>query len=161
MVRFECSQCGKCCRNIGSNITIERTFDDRRFYCKFRLTGEFFVASLAGEYAALFADCTKEVPSGCPFLRMGAERGSFLCTIYPTRPSFCRSFRCSLATIMDSEGNKIGNIGGRRSLLSRDPALLALWEKQVIPLREPDDLRWKGRMKSLLEQEGYLVILYE
>ncbi len=161
MVRFVCSQCGKCCNSLGSAITIERAFDDRRFYCKVQVTGEHFVATVPGEYAALFGDPEKGEPGVCPFLRKALKGGPFLCTIYPTRPALCREFRCSQAEILDAEGQQIGKLGGRRSLLSRDPALTAIWEKVVLPLRENDDLRWRARMKTLLEREGYQVILYE
>jgi hypothetical protein len=125
------------------------------------VTGEYFVATVAGEYGTLFADSSKGDPSACPFLRRDSEGGHSICAIYPTRPSFCRAFRCSHADILDFKGIKIGKVGGKRSLLSRDPALIALWEQQVVPLRETDDLRWKEQVKFLLEREGYRVILYE
>lgn len=159
MVEFTCSRCGKCCQNLGRYITIERQLDKGYFYCHCSLNGEYFFARVTGEEEYIQRESNPERGS-CPFLHQEGE-GRYLCLIYPSRSRICREFRCSSLDIFDARGSRQGRVGGRRSLLSRDPELLALWEKEIRTLQNENDHHWHKAVKILLEDKGYRVVIYE
>lgn len=91
-----CNRCGKCCLHMRRYLVIERSIGDSQHYCTFRLTSQRFLASIGGEDLMFFRDKNgmNAYPDACPFLRLDAS-GSFICTIYPSRPDHCRSFTCA------------------------------------------------------------------
>ena len=159
MVTFECSRCGKCCQNFGQYLTIARELDKSRYYCRLSLTGEYFFAQVTSDIDFKRTASSRD-PTWCPFLLRKSE-GKFLCSIHPTRPSFCREYRCSHLDILDAEGERRGRVSGKRSLVSKDLNLVAFWQKEIEPLLIENDLAWKKIVRTLLEHEGYQVIVYE
>lgn len=159
MVRFECSRCGRCCLNFGRYIIIERQLEGRRFSCHSRLSGEHFIAQLIESRG-------KDTSGGertysCPFLMKEVTTERYLCAIYPTRPGFCREFICSHMDIFNARGERIGRVGGKKSLLSKDPMLLAFWDREIVPLTKNDDPSWLSKAQNILENAGYRAVQYE
>jgi Fe-S-cluster containining protein len=162
MGRFACSRCGKCCQNFGPYLRVERELDEGQYYCHCSLTGEYFFARVIGGIKRDFMqkESVSENPYPCPFL-CREDRGSYVCAIYPSRPAFCRDYRCSSMDIFEINGERRGRVGGRKSLISSDPELLALWQQEIGPLSELSDSSWRETVKVILERGGYRVVLYE
>jgi hypothetical protein len=59
--------------------------------------------------------------------------------------------------VYDADGAERGHVGGRRSLLSDDPALLALWET----CEDLDDAAWRERVGASIASAGYRVEWYD
>ncbi|MDD1672115.1 MAG: YkgJ family cysteine cluster protein [Methanomicrobiales archaeon] len=159
MARFECSRCGRCCMNFGHYIIIEGQLEGGRFSCYSRLSGEHFVAQLMESRRNGTSGRGRTYP--CPFLKNEPRSERYLCAIYPTRPNFCREFRCSHMDIFNSAGERVGRVGGKKSLLSKDRPLLTFWDREISPLATDDDQTWLPRAQSMLENAGYRVVRYE
>jgi hypothetical protein len=160
MAQFTCSRCGKCCQNFGPYLRIERELEKGYYYCRCSLNGEFFYARVTGEQEKDFMESHSNAQAPCPFLYQEGS-GTFTCIIYPTRPTLCREYRCSSMDILDNLGMRRGKVGGRRSLISTDPELLTLWQKEVQAISEESDSSWREKVRELLERRGYSVVLYE
>jgi Fe-S-cluster containining protein len=161
MAGFACSRCGKCCQNFGSYLSIERELEEGHYYCRCSITGEYFYARMTRD---IRQDPGTTTPSRgqttCPFL-FQEENGTFSCAIYPNRPLVCREYRCSTLDVMDKRGVRQGKVGGRRSLISTDAELSALWAQEIQPLHGETDFVWREKVKEILEKRGYRVVLYE
>jgi hypothetical protein len=59
--------------------------------------------------------------------------------------------------IYDRDGAERGHVGGRRSLLSDDPALQSLWDAGD----GEDDATWRKRIETALVDAGYRVEWYD
>ncbi|MDD1673552.1 MAG: YkgJ family cysteine cluster protein [Methanomicrobiales archaeon] len=140
-------------------MTIARELDKGRYYCRLSITGEYFFAQVTRDRDFKITASSRDL-SWCPFLLQESE-GKFLCSIHPTRPSFCREYRCSQLDILDAEGERRGRVSGKRSLVTKDLNLIAIWKKKIEPLLIENDLAWKKIVRTLLEQEGYQVIVFE
>jgi Fe-S-cluster containining protein len=162
MVHFACSRCGKCCQNFGPYLRVERELDEGQYYCHCSLSGEYFFARVVGGIQRDFMEKSPVSESSypCPFL-CREDRGPYSCAIYPTRPVFCRNYRCSIMDILDANGERRGRVGGRKSLISSDPQLLSLWQQEIVPLSEMGDSSWRETAKVILEKKGYRVLQYE
>ena len=87
MLRYECDQCGACCRGhlIVEADLIDLLREPRLFTADPRLAGfslDEAVTDLDDEGKVMLLACGTERP--CPFLD-----GDNRCTIYPTRPNEC------------------------------------------------------------------------
>lgn len=152
----ECTRCGKCCISIGRYIRIDRR-SGPDILAVMDLTRERFRSRVAPEYRSLSG--MPGGPGWCPFLRKVPGEGTFACTIYPSRPAYCREFRCCRIVIRDRDGKVVGKVKGRRSLESGDPALRGWWKEHVAPLTGTDDTAWTRMVKEKLLVAGYSVEL--
>ena len=59
--------------------------------------------------------------------------------------------------VFDRDGSECGHVGGRRSLLTDDPALQALWDQGD----GEDDTPWRERIGAALAGAGYRVEWYD
>lgn len=150
-VPFRCTDCGRCCVSLGRSISIERRVTGRHYDCREAVTSEAFRAEVSEEYR-------EAVPSsaGCPFLVVTSP-GASACACYETRPRLCREYRCASMRIFGPDGTECGHVGGRRSLLTDDPALLALWA----PGAGEEDAAWRMRIEEVLVRAGYGVEWYD
>jgi uncharacterized protein len=151
VVPFRCTDCGRCCVSLGRSISIERRVTGRHYDCREAVRTEAFRAEVSEEYRSA-------VPSsaGCPFLvRLSPERSA--CACYDTRPRLCREYRCASMRVFDRDGAERGHVGGRRSLLTDDAALRALW----YPGDGEEDAAWRERIEADLVRAGYGVEWYD
>jgi Fe-S-cluster containining protein len=161
MATFTCSRCGRCCQNFGPYLRIERELDEGHYYCHCSLSNEHFFARVDRELERDFV-ARKPASEGaypCPFLCQ-EDTGAYRCAIYPSRPGFCREYRCSNIDILDLHGKRLGRVGGKRSLVSKDPELMAVWQKEIQPLQE-QGASWNEKVKRTLQNRGYRVVVYE
>jgi hypothetical protein len=141
---------------LGRHVKLERQISDRESYCRFLLTGELFLANIQPVHRELFAGHDDTQPGWCPFLRR--ERGDvFVCCCYPSRPAFCRSFRCATARILDRTGNPAGTIKGRRSLETSDPVLREVWDRSIAGIVAKTDVDWLEQAGFLIWRSGYRI----
>ncbi len=165
MAEFVCNWCGKCCRSFGEFIRIERRLTDRDFYCRYSLTNDLYFVHVQPEYSDAFLTGSDSSPGSfagekkCPFLRKNPSGAGFACTVYPTRPSICREFRCYRMLIYDSEAREVGRVIGQHELRTTDENLARIWKEHVslIPhsTRPEQDTAWLTRVLSVLSRHGY------
>jgi uncharacterized protein len=163
MAPFTCTACGKCCMGFGDYIRVERQINEHNFVCRLTLTNELFSPRVEFSYRELYADTSQraENPRWCMFLRKSPETERYVCTVYPTRPGFCRSFVCCRMRIVGSDGTILGSVKGRRSLSTEDDGLRQYWSERVAPLAIDDDAAWQEQVRALLAETGYGVEIYE
>jgi Fe-S-cluster containining protein len=90
----DCTRCGKCCTNPDYMGTLQATGEDMKRWIRegrddilawiYVLTpsiGDLWISPRTGEDA-----------SRCPFVRKDANRPTYRCTIYETRPQVCRDY---------------------------------------------------------------------
>ncbi|KUG05735.1 hypothetical protein ASZ90_016833 [hydrocarbon metagenome] len=145
MATFVCTRCGKCCMSLGRHIRIERSISPVQHYVRDAISGEVTLVSIHPDNRALFSEGALE--GGCPFLRKGGD-APFTCTIYGMRPRICREFRCRTMVITGPDGEEAGYVKGRRTLVTSDPVLEALWQK--IPPGAGD-----GVIREILGRNSY------
>ena len=123
----------------------------RHYDCREAVTSETFRAEVSEEHRGA-------VPSaaGCPFLVVSSP-GASTCACYGTRPRLCREYRCASMRVFDRDGTECGHVGGRRSLLTDDAALQALWD----PGDGEEDAAWRERIEGVLVRAGYGVEWYD
>lgn len=157
MAKFECSWCGKCCMSFGKFITIERNLTDRDYYCRLGITNELFLAHVQADFADDFSDHREHDahPEHCVFMRENRSGKGFVCTIYPTRPSLCREFKCYRMLVYDKEGKVIGRLMGRNEIKTSDDALNRLWQEKVLFMPHNDDAAWLDAVQHILSGAGY------
>jgi len=126
MALFTCTRCGKCCMSLGRHIRIERSISPVQHYVRDAISGEVTLVSIHPHNRARFSEEAPE--GGCPFLRMDGD-ATFTCTIYGMRPRTCREFRCRTMVIRGPDGQEAGYVKGRRTLVTTDPVLEALWQE--------------------------------
>jgi hypothetical protein len=137
--------------SLGRSISIERRATGRHYECRENVRSEAFRAEVDEAHRAA-------VPSsaGCPFLVwLSPDRSA--CACHATRPRLCREYRCASMRVFDTDGTERGHVGGRRSLLTDEPALLALWD----PGDGEDDTAWRERIGAALAGAGYRVEWYD
>lgn len=159
---FICNRCGKCCISLGRHIRLERSLSSTSHSCRVKVTGELLPVQVHPEYRNLFHLRTPPSfdPSWCPFLRR-SEEGSFVCTIYSSRPGICRTFRCCTMRILDREGKEAGKVKGRRDLQTDDPRLLEIWTREILNPGDLPDPVFKKKAGSVLADHGYRLDLME
>lgn len=150
-VPFICTDCGRCCVSLGRSITIERRVTGRHYDCREAVRRETFRAEVGDEHRGM-------VPSsaGCPFL-VRPSPGQSICACHMTRPRLCREYRCASMRIFDRDGTERGHVGGRRSLLTDDPELRALWNAG----EGEEENAWRERIESTFSGAGYRVEWYD
>ncbi len=141
---------------LGRHVRVERRVSEWTSYCRFLITGELFPVNIQPEYRELYADNAAAGPGWCPYLRKEQE-SVFVCCCYPSRPAFCRSFRCVTARIIDRNGTPAGTIKGRRSLETRDPVLRELWDRSIEGISAKTDAEWLAKAGLLIQQSGYRI----
>jgi Fe-S-cluster containining protein len=165
MKAFDCRLCGKCCMHAGSHlIEVEKRLTSRDYLCRQRIAGGTFRARVEERFLDLFNDSSENDahPSWCPFLRsLPGKKGKYVCTIYASRPSICRSYICCSMRIFTADGREVGKVKGRRSLTTEDAALRQCWEESVAPLGIDNDVAWKSEVTTILNRAGYRVEAYE
>jgi Fe-S-cluster containining protein len=157
-----CSRCGKCCISLGKHMSLAASLSSRSHYLKVGVTGEVIPVTIPPDYLTLFVKKDPEHfdPSWCPFLRR-TEDGSFYCTIYPERPGICRQFACFTMAITDPSGKLVGRVVGRRTLESKDPALIRVWNGQVKEIPDVDQAVWLGKVEKILKNAGFGVVAWQ
>ena len=148
---FRCTDCGRCCASLGRSISIERRVTGRHYDCREAVRREPFRADVSEEHRLA-------VPSsaGCPFLVWPSPEQS-ACACHATRPRLCREYRCASMRIFDPDGSERGHVGGRRSLLTDDPALRAVWDAG----EGEEDAAWRERIGAAYAGAGYRVEWYD
>jgi uncharacterized protein len=150
-VPFRCTDCGRCCVSLGRSISIERRVTGRHYDCREAVRRESFRAEVGEEDRSV-------VPSsaGCPFLvRRSPEQ--WACACHESRPRLCREYRCASMRVYDRDGTERGHVGGRRSLVTDDPAVLALWDAGD----GEEDAAWRRRIERVYTEAGYRVEWYD
>jgi len=129
---FTCTLCGRCCMGFGRSVRVLRQTGPQEFRCTVTVTGETFTAQVEDRYLPAFRRPSVQWtnPAACPFLR--AEKGTYVCTVHASRPSFCRDFACCRMRVL-RDGEVVGELKGRLDLRTDDPVLKALWEREVVP----------------------------
>ncbi len=158
MSNFECTQCGLCCLGIGEIVTMQRQISRYGFYVKNEIVGETKAALITPEYRDLFENdhsIQEEHRSACFFVRRRAD-GKYVCTIHPYRLFICKDYHCCAARIFRN-GEEIGRVKGRVSLVSQDEELKEMWRELV--QKHPDPSR--EYIDELLRSKGYSVIFYD
>lgn len=158
MARFHCDRCGKCCISLGRHISIERKLSPTSHYCRVAVTRQVFPVTIQPEHREIFLDppAGSAHESWCPYLRRDPD-GTFICTIYHSRPSICKNFVCYSMIIRDESGEEAGRIRAGKDMKSKNSELIATWEKDIVPLSFPDRASWQRRAKEILKEEGYTV----
>ncbi|MDD1716251.1 MAG: YkgJ family cysteine cluster protein [Methanolinea sp.] len=162
MAAFTCTRCGKCCISLGRHIRLERSHSPASHSCRVQITGELLPVQVHPEFRRLFLskDPSSFEPSWCPFLRR-FEDGTFVCTIYSSRPGICRTFRCCTMRIIHKGGSEAGRVKGRRDLQTEDPDLREIWNRDILPLGGLPDREFKEKAIQTLDQHGYRLEIME
>lgn len=123
----------------------------RHYDCREAVRRETFRAEVDEPYR-------QAVPSaaGCPFLVWPSPERS-ACACHETRPRLCREYRCASMRVYDRGGAERGHVGGRRSMLSDDQELLAIWDEG----EGEEDAAWRRRVDARLAAAGYRVEWYD
>jgi len=123
------------------------------------MTGERFTGRLTGKGKEVFDDTSifTEFPQACPFLRKGSIEKTYICTIFDTMPSHCRSFECYTILISDSKGEVIGKVRQKRSLSTDDEHLRNLYNSLIVPIQSKNEALWQKEAKIILTKAGYKV----
>ena len=150
-VPFLCTDCGRCCASLGRSIAIERRVTGRHYDCSESVRREAFRAEVDEAHRGAVP-----ASSGCPFLVWPAP-GRSACACHATRPRLCREYRCASMRVYDRDGIERGHVGGRRSLLSDDETLLALWDTH----EDLDDGAWRERIDAAIASAGYRAEWYD
>lgn len=163
MAKFKCASCGKCCISLGQYIKIERKLTDRDYYCRLGINNEIFLAHVQADYFDDFSDQSEHEanPDHCVFLRKDRNGKGFVCTIYPTRPSLCRDFKCYRMLILAHKRTEIGRLMGRNEIRTSDEVLNKLWQDRVLNLPHNDDTAWLHAVQRILSDAGYMSELCE
>ena len=165
MTAFECTLCGKCCMHAGGHlIEVDKRLTSRDFLCRQKIVGGTFRARVEERFLDAFKDTTEsnKHQSWCPFLRgLPGEEGKYVCTIHNSRPLVCRSYTCCAMRIFAGDGQEVGRVKGRRSLVTEDEALARCWKESVAPLAIDDDTFWRSEVAGILGRAGYQVEAYE
>ncbi len=86
-LRFECTQCGNCCRNHGDYSFVNLGPKDLEAIPRFLgISPEEFLARFCTKEPGHFPTLRMDAPQ-CPFLDAGAR-----CSIYSVRPMQCRTW---------------------------------------------------------------------
>ncbi|KUK70984.1 MAG: Putative Fe-S oxidoreductase [Methanomicrobiales archaeon 53_19] len=158
--QFTCTLCGRCCNGFGRYITINQKIGGA-YGCSLSLTKESFMAVLDPGRSELFSDTSyqNEHPHACPFLRKEDEE-TIVCTIYQSRPRFCREYICCTGKVMRQD-TVCGEMKGRRDIKTADPALQRAWNGLKERYGGEPDPQWKDGVRKTLTASGYDVIFYE
>jgi Fe-S-cluster containining protein len=163
MGEFVCTMCGRCCMGMGKYVKIVGSTGPNKVICQHELGKETCYATIEKPYRDDFdhEEDMETLTQWCPFLKRTNDEERYVCIIYQTRPRFCREFKCARMRIYDRENNEIGILKGRRTLSSDNKNLKELWEQKVSPLFMDDDTKWKETVKKILQDEEYLVEIYD
>ncbi len=162
MTGFTCTRCGKCCISLGRHMHIIRSVSPFSHSLRTRVSGETLHVQVSPAFRKLFLSRSPPAfePGWCPFLRRTAD-GFYVCTIYPSRPSVCRTFRCCTMRIFDKAGGEAGKVKGRCSLSTVDPALREIWDREVMPAAGLPEEQFATLCISILASHGYGCEIYD
>lgn len=158
MSTFECTQCGLCCLGIGEIVRMDRQISKYGFYVKNEVVGETKAVLITPEYRELFDtdhSIQEEHTTACFFVRRRPD-GKYVCTIHPGRLFICRDYHCCAARI-SKNGEEVGRVKGKVSLVTRDETLKEIWREGV--QKQPDKSR--EEITALLRGQGYSVLFYD
>lgn len=155
---FRCYLCGRCCTALGQHIAIQSR-EGNVFHCTSSMTGESFTGHLTENGKEVFDDTSifTEFPQACPFLRQGISDKIYICTIFDTMPSHCRSFECYTMLIRDTQGEVVGKVRQKRSLSTGDEHLRNLFNSRIVPIQTKNEVLWQKEAKKILNEAGYKV----
>jgi hypothetical protein len=128
------------------------------FYVKNEVVSEIKAIFITPEYRELFDtdhSIQKEHKTSCFFVRKRAD-GKFVCTIHPARLPICKDYHCCAARI-SKNGEEVGRVKGRHSLVTRDETLKRIWLDGV--QKQPEKSR--KEIISLLHGRGYSILFYD
>lgn len=160
MMKFDCTRCGKCCMGSGRHIRIERKLGERDYYCRDLISGNLTMTHVESPFLPVFREKGGYLEDNdqCHFLIRTTE--GYACVVYNSRPVSCREFKCCRMRIFRGGKTLSGSIKGRRSLSTADPDLEKLWNDRIRSLQIEDDGQWDIKVKTVLEDAGYTVELY-
>ncbi|MDO8841022.1 MAG: YkgJ family cysteine cluster protein [Methanocalculus sp.] len=155
---FACTLCGRCCNGFGRYIKINQMIGGA-YGCSLTLTKEAFMAVPDPGRSLLLSDKSYflEHPDACPFLRKDGE--DTICTIYQSRPRFCRDYICCTGKVMKN-GVVCGEMKGRRDLRTDDQTLKDRWAELADMFGGLGDPAWRQEVSERLCGDGYEVIFY-
>jgi|WetSurMetagenome_2_1015567.scaffolds.fasta_scaffold51170_2 uncharacterized protein len=159
VVVFQCRQCGECCSSMGEVIAIREERSAFRFQIWFTITGETREVGIDPGKHDLFLRQNLRLrrPNSCPFLR--ERSGRYLCTVHLSRPDLCRQYACFRILVLNKEGERVGRvIDASRHFTATDPALQALWDREIRDRPIPDDTLFEEYAGQVLTRAGYRVI---
>lgn len=158
MGMFECTQCGLCCLGISEIVRMDRQISKYGFYVKNEVVGETKAVLVTPEYRELFDtnhSIQAEHKTACFFVRKRTD-GKFVCTIHPNRLFICKDYHCCTARI-SKNGEEIGRVKGKFSLVTMDETLKNIWLESV----QKQSRKSREEIISLLHDQGYLIIFYD
>ncbi|MDT8358433.1 MAG: YkgJ family cysteine cluster protein [Methanomicrobiaceae archaeon] len=153
MGEFVCTRCGKCCMSMKPYVKILGRLGPFRFLCRHELGQETREVVIERDCRDRFSDEENGEGNWCPFLLEDEGDEGYSCAIYGTRPRFCREFACARMRVYGKDGSLVGTLKGKKSLVTADPALQALWEGSL-----GTDL---DEAASRLRGAGYRVEMYD
>lgn len=157
---FCCRQCGECCSSMGEVIEIREQAGPAEFVICYTITGEERRVWLDPGKSDLFYrnDIRTRRPMACPFLRERSP-GFTVCTVHYTRPDLCRQYGCFRILVLGTDGSRLGRVvDGSRYFITMDPALRALWDREIAGAEIPDEAGWESFVEEALGRAGYQVI---
>ncbi|MDD1675272.1 MAG: YkgJ family cysteine cluster protein, partial [Methanomicrobiales archaeon] len=81
------------------------------------------------------------------------------CVVHASRPDLCREYGCWRLLVLDGSGKRVGRIMGTRHLATDDPVLRAFWVDHFGDIQGFDDDRWDRTIITVLENNGYRVLV--
>jgi len=109
----KCSQCGKCCREQGRELTMVREDYVRwKRQRRWDILRYAWIPDLSDGWGDLWiAPATGEDVRRCPFLKRSAQ-GKYVCGIEDTKPQICREFWCESAYGVGEKGVMFRSFNG-------------------------------------------------
>jgi len=156
MTEFTCTRCGKCCMSLGRHMHIEKSLSPFSHILRVLVTSERTPVQVNPAFRDLFLSTTPPAfeKGWCPFLRKGSA-GTFVCTIYSSRPGICRTFTCCTMRILDETGSVVGKVKAKSSLSTDDPHLRRIWECEVLPSAALQKDQFARHCREVLALHGY------
>lgn len=162
MTGFVCTFCGRCCMGMGRYVKITGVMGGGRYAARHELSNEFFYATIDKKFRDKFDPLHRNTPpEWCPFLMDRDDEGNNLCSIYDSAPSFCRNLKCCTCRIFDSEGNLVGTVKGRSTIVTGDEILDKLWDAAVNSALDLGINEQKLKITGILKGSGYDVRYYD
>ena len=162
MTEFVCTFCGRCCMGMGRYVKITGIMGEGRYAARHDLSKESFFATLDRNFRGKSNPLNRNTPpEWCPFLAKADDEGNYLCSIHDTAPSFCKNFKCCTCRIFKSDGNPVGMVKGRSTLVTDDSELEKLWDGAVNAALNLDLEEQKVKIAEILKDSGYKVDYYD
>ncbi|OPX72613.1 MAG: hypothetical protein A4E39_01428 [Methanoregulaceae archaeon PtaB.Bin152] len=142
--------------SLGRHMHVEKSLSPFSHTLRVLVTGERIPVQVNPAFRDLFLWGTPPAyeTGWCPFLRKEGD-GTFVCTIYSSRPVICRTFRCCTMRILDEAGSEVGKVKGKSSLSTADPVLRQIWEREVLPSSTLPEAQFARHCRTVLASHGY------